>query len=189
MTQAMSCIVQIEQRLEAFRRAGFDADNLRSGIAQWQRAITTPQPHPQPKGVKALSDDSRMLLQTLALVFDQQGALVRLDPAAEGRVLAAISEVERAIEELELSEAVRLHLLSLLARIRESLVRGDAAEYTAATSEFVGMTVIREATDDEERASAWRRVRAAATPIWAGAAGNMLANGAMLALEQAAANL
>jgi len=186
--RAMRCLVEIIQRVDQLERVHgmVDIAAMRHGIPSWQAGVLSvgnPLAGPAANGRRpAVSPDSMVQLRLLGSVLDSYGAALQPTPDARSRVEGALDQAQSAIEDLDISDSLRHHLLGLLARIREALAAGHPGEFASAVAEFVGTLHLYEQTEnDPEKRSKWQKIRDDfLVPVAAGAVGNMLSSGVLL---------
>lgn len=98
------------------------------------------------------------LLRSLAITTDVAGGSVQLGPESIEKVEAAITDAEDFIKGAEeIRDSLRLHLLGLLAAIREAVENGRADQAGPLVAEFIGTTSLTAEVVPEPHRSAWRQ--------------------------------
>lgn len=183
--RAMQAMSALARRLDELQRAGvYDSAVLRAGFPAWVSAITNAQVSNSAAGqaIPPVKQEYMDNLRMLASVLDGYAHSLLPPPANLDRILAALRDAEADVEQLDINDSLRHHLLSLLARIREAAQSGAPGEFFSASAEFVGATQFFEAaTMDAGQKSRWATLRdRVVLPILTNASGSLLTAGVLM---------
>lgn len=160
--QARACryLANIERWIARLELRRIDVSGYRANQPRWQEAVFSVQvPYDivVQREAPAIKADPMHSLTNLAGAIDLAGALVELAPETLERAMDAIVSAEEFVRTATgISQSLRLHLLGLLAAIREALEDGAPDRAAPLVAEYVGTVMMTSERVPESQRSAWR---------------------------------
>lgn len=106
---------------------------------------------------RAINVTDRDLLIGLANLIDLAGATLGIAPASRATVDQAIEDAETFVKgAATIAESLRLHLLGLLAAIREAVDSGRSDRAVPLVTEFIGSVTLAAESVPEDEKQGWR---------------------------------
>jgi hypothetical protein len=161
--RAVDLISEIGSRLDLLQAEGHNVDAQRRSLREYYRSVFLTGSELKWNAtfssgvpVECISDTARDMLRSIETLLDVQGGQYLPPAPVLANLEAAITAAEEFVKSAEdINESMRLHLLGLLAAIREAVTNGDRSAATAATTEFVGNVNILSETTKNKR---WHEV-------------------------------
>lgn len=143
MRRATDCLSRIEQELTRLRARGADTEDFDSALLRWSNSVySIDEDWSVIDGQSArpvVSAGDLRLLRALALAIDLAGGAIQLAPETIQALELTIVDAEKFVQAAPgITESLRLHLLGLLAAIREAVGNGAADRAGPLVAEFVG---------------------------------------------------
>lgn len=161
MRRATDCLSRIEQELTRLRARGANTEDFDSALLRWSNSVYSIDEdwsvvHRQGTRPVVSAGDLR-LLRALALAIDLAGGATQLAPETLQAVEQTIRDAEKFVRSAPgITESFRLHLLGLLAAIREAVANGSADRVGPLVAEFVGTASLAAERVPEAEREGWR---------------------------------
>ena len=159
-TAACRYLADVSRWIDRLEVRGLDVEPWRATIPRWQEAVfsvhvpwTT-----QVQGAReSINADQLRILKGLAGAIDLAGGTLELSVDTIDRAISLVETSEEFVRAADdLSESMRLHLLALLADIRDALINGPADRVGPLVAEVVGTMTLATERVPEERRPRWR---------------------------------
>ncbi len=158
--RACRYLAEIELWIQRLRARNVNVSGFEATYTAWQEAVFSVQlPWLSAVGsaTPAIGNAQLHLLTSLGAAIDLAGGAVEISPATIGAVEEIIAKAEEFVHQSAgIPESLRLHLLGLLAEIRECVNSGRADRAATLVSEFIGTVDLTAERVPEDEKSNWR---------------------------------
>ena len=160
--QARACrhLADIERWIARLELRGINVSGYRANQPRWQEAVFSvhvPYTAAVRSETAALPADPMHSLTALSGAIDLAGGVLELSPESFERAMSAVTSAEKFVQGADgISQSLRLHLLGLLAAIREALGEGAPDRAAPLVAEYIGTVLMTSERVPDGKRAAWR---------------------------------